>query len=67
MGALKEVQYGRCPCGCLYENREVEVRMTVRGNAVVLLGVPQGVCPICTSRVYKLQVLEYIESVMRGG
>jgi hypothetical protein len=67
MAALKEVQHGRCPCGGDYESREVEVRMTVRGNLCVLPGVPQGRCPVCSSCVYKLLVLQYIESAMRGG
>jgi hypothetical protein len=66
MAALKEVGYGRCPCGGYYESREVEVTMTVSGLVLVLSGVPQGYCPKCTSRVYKLLVLQCIESAMRG-
>lgn len=66
MAVLWKVQHGKCPCGGDYESREVEVNMTVHGKAVVLSGVPQGVCPNCASRVYKLQVLEYIECAMRG-
>ena len=61
MADLKEVEYGRCPCGGYYESRGVEV--TVSG--LVLSGVPQGHCPKCTSRVYKLLVLQCIESAMR--
>jgi YgiT-type zinc finger domain-containing protein len=57
-------EYGRCPCTGVYENRTVEVRMTVGGEAVVLENVPQGACPICGSRVYKTEVLERIEALM---
>jgi len=58
--------YGRCPCSGLYENRSVEVRMNVAGKVVVLTNVPQGACPLCGSRVYKTEVLERIESLMKG-
>lgn len=58
--------YGKCPCGGTYENRQVEVRMTVAGKAVVLSNVPQGACPLCGSRVYKAEVLERIEALMKG-
>lgn len=58
--------YGRCPCTGQYENRFVEVRMTVGGKVVVLTDVPQGACPMCGSRVYKAEVLERIESLMKG-
>jgi hypothetical protein len=58
--------YGRCPCGGVYERRFVEVRMTVADEPVHLQDVPQGACPLCGSRVYKANVLESIESVMRG-
>lgn len=59
--------YGRCPCGGVYERRYVEVRMTVGGDAILLEDVPQGACPLCGSRVYKRIVLTGIEMVMRGG
>jgi YgiT-type zinc finger domain-containing protein len=58
--------YGRCPCGGRYDNRAVEVRLTVGGKVVVLTDVPQGACPNCGSRVYKPEVLERIESLMKG-
>jgi YgiT-type zinc finger domain-containing protein len=58
--------YGRCPCGGAYEHRYVEVRMTVGGKVVVLTDVPQGACPNCGSRVYKPEVLERIEFLMKG-
>jgi YgiT-type zinc finger domain-containing protein len=58
--------YGRCPCSGLYENRFVEVRMTVQSKVVVLTNVPQGACPLCGSRVYKAEVLERIESLMKS-
>jgi hypothetical protein len=58
--------YGRCPCTGQYEGRAVEVRMNVQGKVVVLTEVPQGACPMCGSRVYKSEVLERIESLMKG-
>jgi YgiT-type zinc finger domain-containing protein len=59
--------YGRCPCSGVYDNRFVEVRLTVDGKVVVLTDVPQGACPNCGSRVYKAEVLERIESLMKGA
>lgn len=59
--------YGRCPCSGVYDNRSVEVRLTVGGKQVVLTDVPQGACPNCGSRVYKGEVLERIESLMKGA
>jgi YgiT-type zinc finger domain-containing protein len=58
--------YGRCPCSGVYQHRFVEVRMTVNGKVVVLTNVPQGACPLCGSRVYKAEVLERIESLMKA-
>ncbi len=58
--------YGRCPCSGAYDTRAVEVRMTVASKVVVLTDVPQGSCPLCGSRVYKAEVLERIESLMKG-
>lgn len=59
--------YGRCPCSGLYDNRFVEVRLTLGGKVVVLTEVPQGACPNCGSRVYKAEVLERIEMLMKGS
>jgi YgiT-type zinc finger domain-containing protein len=59
--------YGRCPCSGLYQRRFVEVRMNVKGRQVVLTNVPQGACPQCGSRVYKAEVLERLESLMKGA
>jgi hypothetical protein len=39
------------------------VRLTVRGEVIVLSDVPQGACPECGSRVYKARVLEGLETV----
>lgn len=58
--------YGRCPCSGTYTTRFVEVRLTVNGKVVVLTNVPQGSCPSCGSRVYKAEVLERIELLMKG-
>jgi len=60
------VDYGRCPCNGLYEQRYVEVRLSVKGKIVVLTGVPQGTCQMCGSRVYKTDVLSRIENLMKG-
>jgi YgiT-type zinc finger domain-containing protein len=58
--------YGICPCGGTYEERTVEVRLTNRaGDGVTLPEIPQGACPVCGSRVYKLAVLQRIEAAMR--
>ena len=67
MSLYAKKDYGRCPCGGLYDNRAVEVRLTVNGKIIVLTDVPQGACPTCGSRVYKAEVLERIESLMKGG
>ena len=60
------LDYGICPCTGNYETRYVEVRMTVEGKIVVLNDVPQGACRLCGSRVYKTDLLEYIEATMKG-
>jgi hypothetical protein len=60
------IEFGTCPCGSRYEVRWVEVRMTVDDEGILLSNVPQGACPLCTSRVYKPAVLERIEAVMKG-
>jgi YgiT-type zinc finger domain-containing protein len=66
MGGFPAREFGRCPCGGTYEERMVEVRMTVGGEAIVLTDVPQGACPTCGSRVYKASTLEGIERLMAG-
>lgn len=60
------LDYGRCPCSGVYERKFVEVRMNVGNRVVVLTGVPQGACRQCGSRVYKTDILERIESLMKG-
>lgn len=40
--------------------------MTVTGRTVVIPELPQGACPTCGSRVYKLRTLELLEVMMRG-
>ena len=59
--------YGKCPCFGQYENRTVEVRMTLNDKPIRIEDVPQGACPQCGSRVYKANILEYIESVYKAG
>jgi YgiT-type zinc finger domain-containing protein len=66
MSTSKAIEWDSCPCGGKYENRWVTVSMTVGGNKIELTDVPQGVCPNCGSRVYKAEVLERIEGVMKG-
>jgi hypothetical protein len=58
-------EFGRCPCGGVYEPRTVEVRLTALEEPVVLSDVPQGACPNCGSRVYKAGMLRMIEAQMR--
>ncbi|WP_409467330.1 hypothetical protein [Streptomyces sp. HC307] len=46
----------------------MEVRFTGPDDAAkVLLDVPQGTCPLCGSRVYKLAVLQRIETAFKSG
>jgi hypothetical protein len=59
-------QWGRCPCGGEYEQRLVEVRMTVEGKPVRLSDVFQASCPTCGSRVYKAAQLARIEGMMKS-
>jgi hypothetical protein len=59
-------EYGACPCGSRYDSRMVEVRMTVGAERFVLESVPQGACPQCGSRVYKLADLELVERLMHS-
>ena len=66
MATSTALEWGACPCGGRYENRIVEVRMTVDGELVVLTDIPQGACPNCGSRVYKSEMLERIEDVLKG-
>jgi hypothetical protein len=40
--------------------------LNVNGKVVVLTQVPQGACPLCGSRVYKAEVLERIETLMKS-
>ena len=56
--------YGKCPCSGQYENRSVEVRMTVNDKRIVLDDIPQGACPVCGSRVYKAEQL-FVRTLLR--
>jgi hypothetical protein len=58
--------WGRCPCGGTYEQRVVEVNMSVEGKPVKLTDVLQGACPNCGSRVYKAEMLARIEATMKN-
>jgi YgiT-type zinc finger domain-containing protein len=61
---METINYGRCPCGGLFEARYVEVSMSINGTTKVWPNVPQGACPQCGSRVYKAHVLERLEALM---
>ena len=58
---------GACPCGGAYEDRWVEVRLVApsSGHETLLQSIPQGVCPVCGSRVYHASDLNRIELVFR--
>ena len=60
-----QLNYGKCPCGGTYESRTIKVPMTIEGESVVLTDVPQGACPMCRSWVYKVDVLEGLEGLMK--
>jgi YgiT-type zinc finger domain-containing protein len=58
--------FGTCPCGSAYERRYVEVTMRHGDAPLVLTDIPQGVCPSCSSRVYKAEMLQMLESAYRA-
>jgi YgiT-type zinc finger domain-containing protein len=60
-------RYGQCPCRGTYESRRVNVEMTVDGRRITLTNVRQGACPVCGARVYKLSVLQFLESTLKSG
>ena len=60
-------EHGWCTCRGHYEDKRVEVRMTVAGEVLTLTDVAQGACPVCGARVYRPDVLERIEQLMRSG
>ncbi|MFL6007974.1 MAG: YgiT-type zinc finger protein [Gaiellaceae bacterium] len=57
--------YGKCPCGGVYQRKLVEITVTVKGERQTMTDVPQGACPDCGSVVYKAITLEEIEAFMR--
>jgi hypothetical protein len=61
------LNYGTCPCHGRYQNHLLEMRMTVGDKVIVLADVPLGACPLCGSRVYKVGILERIESLLKRG
>lgn len=58
--------YGSCPCAGMYVGRFIEVEMVVAGRNVVVTAIPQGECPGCGSQVYKMQIIERMESLLRA-
>ena len=61
----RDPSFGHCVCGGRFERRQVAVRMKGAGGFTTLPDVPQGLCPLCGSRVYRARTLELIELVMR--
>jgi hypothetical protein len=56
--------FGTCPCGGVYDTQVVDVRFS-RGEVKRSLdSVPQGRCPSCESRVYKVLDLHLAETMM---
>jgi YgiT-type zinc finger domain-containing protein len=64
---VHDVQRDSCPCGGRYEDKLVEVNMTVEEERRTITNVAQRACPSCGSRVYSPATLERIESLMRSG
>jgi hypothetical protein len=62
-----DLQRDSCPCGGRYEEKLVEVNMTVEEERRTITDVAQRACPSCGSRVYLPSTLERIESLMRSG
>jgi hypothetical protein len=62
---LMALDYGICPCSGKYEQRRIEVSMRVKDEQIDLQDIPQGVCPLCGSRVYKTDHLLYLDSIMK--
>ena len=60
---IDEEQWRRCPCGGTYEDRQVNVTMTA--ERIVVGPLPQRTCPECGTRVYRLDVLQRIESIFK--
>jgi len=58
--------YGKCPCGGVYQRKLVDVTATVQGESATMTDVPQGACPMCGSVVYKTITLEEVEAFVRG-
>lgn len=58
--------YGHCACTGMYQGQLIEVEMDVAGRTVVITAIPQGECPRCGSQVYKMQVIERMESILRA-
>ena len=65
MRTITKPDFGKCPYGGHFDNRWVEVRMTVDNKDIRLKDVPQGACPQCGSRVYKSETLLRIEALMK--
>ncbi|MDC0709695.1 hypothetical protein POL68_14580 [Stigmatella sp. ncwal1] len=60
-----EYDYGQCPCTGQYVQHLIEVEMAVASRTVVLTNIPQGECTVCSSQVYKMQIMERLETLMR--
>lgn len=60
-------RFGRCGCGGTFEQRLVEVRVTIDGTAFLHEGVQQGNCPLCGRRVYQAAMVVALERFLRSG
>ena len=60
-------EYGACPwCHKPIEAIAVPLRLQVAGRQLELDSVPQGVCRTCGDKYYKAEILELLETVLRG-
>jgi YgiT-type zinc finger domain-containing protein len=64
--AWLSIEYGDCPCSGRYENLAVDIRVSVAGHIEELREVPQGSCPLCGSRVYKADVIERLDGLLKS-
>ena len=67
MHSSSSPEFGVCPCGGKYAATFVKVSFAAAARIPQLEDVPQGNCPTCAGRVYKLADLERVESVMRSN
>jgi hypothetical protein len=61
-------RFGTCACGGAFEERVVAVTApgTGRKQKAKLPEIEQGICPVCSSRVYKTLSLQLEEAAFRA-